>query len=256
VRDAGNLAESEANIQATNVYPGAAGAAAHRDALATSTDQIIKGEPVDVAAHITPAVEASADERIRPLMEARAAAQRAEAAASAAEPAGPAPELPFEQTAAQAEAARATDALAAEVSSMAEHAGYDMSAEEAKAVAARMVKAPDDQVAQALDRLAISPSRAVEPVLKAQPETGAPATVVPPTEVARVIGSPDHDAALRADIDRARMMGDRRLPAGVDENGEPVFRSLDGAMEEVDAYKAAADHIQACVNPPQEPANG
>ncbi|MGA2491321.1 MAG: hypothetical protein ABSF67_00055 [Roseiarcus sp.] len=48
VRDAGNLVESEANIQATNILPGADGEAAHRDALAQSVDQILNGKPVDV----------------------------------------------------------------------------------------------------------------------------------------------------------------------------------------------------------------
>jgi hypothetical protein len=48
VRDAGNLVESEANVQATNILPGADGEAAHRDALGQSIDQILNGKPVDV----------------------------------------------------------------------------------------------------------------------------------------------------------------------------------------------------------------
>lgn len=48
VRDAGNLVESEANIQNTNILPGADGEVAHRDALAQSVDQVLNGKPVDV----------------------------------------------------------------------------------------------------------------------------------------------------------------------------------------------------------------
>ena len=48
VRDAGNIVESEANVQATNILPGADGDAAHRDALGRSIDQILNGQPVDV----------------------------------------------------------------------------------------------------------------------------------------------------------------------------------------------------------------
>jgi len=48
VRDAGNIAESELNFQRSNVYPGVGGEVAHRDAIGTAIDQVVKGEPVDV----------------------------------------------------------------------------------------------------------------------------------------------------------------------------------------------------------------
>lgn len=57
VRDAGNLAESEANITSSNVYPGAAGEVAHRWALASSIENILSGMPVDVSDIITPDLE-------------------------------------------------------------------------------------------------------------------------------------------------------------------------------------------------------
>lgn len=253
VRDAGNILESEANIQQSNVYPGVKGEVAHRAALSDAINDVSRGTPVDVASHITPDIEASADERFAPLMAARGEAQRAMAAAEAARPGGPAPELPFEQTAAEAQAGRSIDTLSTEVAALAKRAGYDMPAEEAAQIAARMVKAPDDQVGRLLDQVTTNPSLAAE----APPRGGGapieqPATALPPSEVTRVLGSPDHEAAVRADIDRARMTKDVKIPAGVDEKGEPVFRSLDSAMDEVDGYKAAAEQIQACAAPAKE----
>lgn len=47
VRDAGNIVESEANVQQSNILPGADGEAAHREALAKSIDDIVAGRAVD-----------------------------------------------------------------------------------------------------------------------------------------------------------------------------------------------------------------
>jgi hypothetical protein len=66
---------------------------------------------------------------------------------------------------------------------------------------------------------------------------------------AETIASPQHVEALQADIDRARMLGDVKIPIGKDENGEPIFRSVDAAMREVEGYQAAAEQIQACAAP-------
>ena len=48
LQDAGNVIESHANVLNSNVYLGAAGEAAHWDAMNFSIDAILKGEPVDV----------------------------------------------------------------------------------------------------------------------------------------------------------------------------------------------------------------
>ena len=74
-----------------------------------------------------------------------------------------------------------------------------------------------------------------------------------PEEMAKTLTAPDHQDAIRADIDRARAMGDVQVP-GVDENGNHTMIGVDKAMDEVDAYKAAAEQIQACANPAQEAA--
>src|SRR6516165_1557121 len=60
VKDAGNIVSSEANINQSNIYPGVNGSAAHEQALAKTTNDILAGRPVDVSQHITPELEASA----------------------------------------------------------------------------------------------------------------------------------------------------------------------------------------------------
>jgi hypothetical protein len=69
----------------------------------------------------------------------------------------------------------------------------------------------------------------------------------------KTLTAPDHQEAIRADIDRERALGDVQVP-GVDENGNHKMVSVDKAMDEVDAYKQAAEQIQACANPVQEAA--
>lgn len=70
-------------------------------------------------------------------------------------------------------------------------------------------------------------------------------------DIAKTLSSPDHQDAIRADIDRARALKDVQVP-GIDENGNHTMIGVDKAMDEVDAYKAAAEQIQACANPAQE----
>jgi hypothetical protein len=75
-----------------------------------------------------------------------------------------------------------------------------------------------------------------------------------PDQMRETLAAPDHQDAIRADIDRARAMGDVQVP-GVDEQGNHTMISADKAMDEVDAYKAAAEQIQACANPAAEEEN-
>ena len=388
VRDAGNVVESEANIASTNVYPGAAGEVAHREALAKSIDSILQGRPVDVADRVPPEMDAQAGQPTvtppaaptpglnpaeaqtvaaaveqaakRPILETsmpsganstkdlngpvyvdprvpqplrgpvavhetveqtlmsqgmpyerahviataaerqvveaagmnwehythqwdgllatiehekpgavppdlhvdpeaaighhahkagravpveaiRASAAEASTAAEAARaPTGESqPGLPFEATAAEAHAQASNEALASGVAQIAKRAGYDMPADEAATIAARLIKATPEELADTLRDLQMSPRQVAEaPVRAAEPAKAAPLNVEPPE---KVVGTPDHDAAMRADIDRERMTGDRQIPVGVDAEGNAIMRSLDGAMDEIDALKNAAD---------------
>jgi hypothetical protein len=72
-------------------------------------------------------------------------------------------------------------------------------------------------------------------------------------EMRDTLTAPDHQDAIRADIDRERAMGDLKVP-GVDENGNHTMVGVDAAMEQVDNYKKLAEQIQACANPIQEAA--
>lgn len=84
-------------------------------------------------------------------------------------------------------------------------------------------------------------------------EPGPQPVLHAPEEMNKTLTAPDHQDAIRADIDRERAMGDVKVP-GVDENGNHTMVSVDKAMDEVDAYKQAAEQIQACASPPAEEA--
>ena len=58
VRQAGDVVTSEANIAASNVYPGPEGEAAHQQALSKAISDILAGMPVKVDEIITPELEA------------------------------------------------------------------------------------------------------------------------------------------------------------------------------------------------------
>jgi hypothetical protein len=90
------------------------------------------------------------------------------------------------------------------------------------------------------------------PRKKADPNAQQPALQTP-EEMAKTLTDPAHQDAIRADIDRARAMGDVKVP-GIDANGKHTMVGVDAAMDEVDAYKAAAEQIQACANPMAEAA--
>lgn len=252
IRDAGNLVENEANIANTNPFhPSAENEVAHRTALGNTIDDMLKGNAPDVDKAIPPEAWQSMEERLGPLLDERNKAAVALRDAEAAVP-GESPELPFQQSAAMEQAMGHMDAMADQITRLAQDSGYAMPRHEAQMIAERLARAPDEQVQSDAQALLSNASAATERAPAAvRPEAAPePISVAPPE---KVLASPEHEQAIRADIDRERMTGDRQIPVGVDERGEPVYRSLDAAMTEVDAYKTAAEHIQACANPVQEP---
>lgn len=417
VRDAGNVLESEANIAQTNAFPGLEGEVAHRTALAKTIDDVIAGRPADVESVITPEMRQSLEDRFAPLMAERLKAKAAMNEAEAVKPTEAAPELPFDQTAAMAAALGHVETMADHVQDIARAAGYIMPRDEATTVAARMAKAPDEQVASDLDTLLQRPSAAAEAetarTTKAEPQTvplppgarlagkglhgpilenvgsvgdavawlrqsktgdiravlahpaigdrrvdliygdakhgvahidadhprhldhiesiwdqlpikeetpgrivlenelgraviakdfkgdpknwlltyfekkdrpgdvtvasapdkgsaqqspsrsageniaqdeglrNAAAENLTPQAMEKTLGSPDHTDAMLNDLDKLRVTGDRQIPAGVDQNGEPVMRSLDEMVEDVKADRDAATELEGCITPPQ-----
>ena len=102
------------------------------------------------------------------------------------------------------------------------------------------------------DELPLDP--ATEPMTpKRGGEPGPEPILQTADQMRETLTAPDHQDAIRADIDRERALGDVQVP-GVDELGNHTMVSVDKAMDQVDAYKAAAEQIQACANPVQEAA--
>lgn len=248
IRDAGNVVESEANIANSNILPGLEGEIAHREALGKAIDDIMAGRRIDVPDETLAPHEAWVDAMMGNRGAARVAAEE-EAAARAA----PAPELPLEPTKTEVHEATIADG----VQGMARITGYDMPREEAERVAKMVAGASSDEQARAILSAAMDRPQTVaefppSPLPKKAPEE-LPGVLEPKT-VNQAVGSPELEQALRADIDRARATEDVKIPIDVDKDGNPVFRSVDGAMEEIDAYKKAAEQIKACAAPQPEPA--
>lgn len=155
------------------------------------------------------------------------------------------------------------NALADGVSTLAQIGGHNMPRAEADTIAQRVIRSTSDDEARAIlqavsDRphtlAATLPT--VEDVARQRraDAAAAPRPALQTSEqMQKALGSPDHETAVRSDIDRTRMNGDVQIPIGKDENGEPIFRSLDSAMKEVDDYRAIAEQIQACAAPQPEP---
>jgi hypothetical protein len=172
----------------------------------------------------------------------RAAAERAAAGGEAV------PELPFKASEAEGHAQAVQDALVSSVQQVAQKAGYTMPADEAAKIAARLAKSTPDEASDLMRDLQMSP-RQVADAPSRMPKVAAEEPREPVTAPDKVVGSPEHDQAMRADIDRERMIEDKQIPVDVDKDGNPVYRSLDAAMDDIDGYKKAADQIAACAAP-------
>jgi hypothetical protein len=200
VKDAGNIVSSQANINQSNIYPGAAGAAAHEQALAKTTNDVLAGRPVDVSQHITPEHEARAAEAQAPIDASRARAQAAAVAAERPVPVEPAPELPFERTAAEANAeARKQDLILDLYDAAREHGYDDIPMEEAGRIADKMMAATPEQAAKLFRDFQMSPRQVADAPTHIEPPAEPLPVLVPRIED---IHAPDYQAAVRADIDR------------------------------------------------------
>jgi len=250
VKDAGNIVSSQANINATNVYPGIEGATAHQQALAKSTNDILAGRPVDVSDHITPEHEASA--AMPPATDRkRIDAQAAAVAAERPVPVEPAPELPFERTAAEANAEAKKDELSLAIYDAAIDQGYaDIPKEEIGRIADKMMAATPEQAAKIFRDFQMSPRQVADAPTHIEPIPEPLPVLVSPIED---IHAPDLQAAVRADLDRELIAPQEgQYPTAVDVDGNISYQSIDKALNEVDGYKTAADQIAACASPAPE----
>lgn len=181
IRDAGNVVESEANIESGNRFPGVEGEVIHRNALNKAIDDLANGRPVDVDSIVPPEQFASREAALDPVIAARDASAEAQAAERAATEealaAGkPQPDLPFAQTeaAALAEARGAT--LTEGIQNIARMAGHDMPAEEAARIAARVTQLSDPEKARALlDEVFVRPQTIADTLPAAESQSRGPA---------------------------------------------------------------------------------
>lgn len=255
VRDAGNVVESEANIASTNVLPGIDGEVANRTALQKSIESIVDGRQIDVGDIVTGSLLADYEKRLSPVMSAIGDVHEAQNAVQmerAAQTTTGQAELPFEQSARMQSAEDAIGKVAGHLQDLSREAGAALSPEEADLLARRVSAMPQDQAAAALDEFMLRPQTLRETL----PEGGAASAARPLSEPVepvappeRVVGSPDYQAAIRADIDRERVAGNYAVPVSVDAEGNAVMRGVDDQMNDIDAYHAAADQIAACAAP-------
>jgi hypothetical protein len=120
--------------------------------------------------------------------------------------------------------------------------------------AARAQVVPEEPSGLPPEQLTLPLDPETEPMApKIVTEPGPQPALQTPEQMTETLTAPDHQDAIRADIDRERALGDVQVP-GVDEMGNHTMVSVDAAMDEVDAYKQAAEQIQACANPVQEAA--
>jgi ppGpp synthetase/RelA/SpoT-type nucleotidyltranferase len=199
IKDAGNIVSSQANINATNVYPGIEGATAHLQALSKTIDDVLHARPVDVSDHITPELEASAGAPAVEDARVKAQAAQAEAARLRAAPAEPAPELPFERTAAEAEAEARKQTLTNDVQDASRNVGYDMPIEKAGAIADKMIDATPQEAEKIFRDLQMSPRQVADAPQRLEPPAEPIST---PVEPIADIHASDFQGAVRADLDR------------------------------------------------------
>jgi hypothetical protein len=235
VRDAGNVIESEANVAQTNIFPGVEGEVAHREALTKTIDDILAGRPVDVGAQITPELQQAAVEAERsfphePGYELHSAGDIVHIRSGG---------LPVEIISGEWKGALGGTQVPEYQVRLSDGKETTMSGAMLAEKSPLMQQLPLDFEAPAIPKIA--KAEGPQPVLQTADEMN------------KTLAAPDHQDAIRADIDRARAMGDVQVP-GVDENGNHTMVGVDAAMDQVDAYKALSEHIQACANPVQEAA--
>lgn len=267
VRDAGNIVESEANIQQSNVLPGAEGEAAHRTALQESIDQVASGRPVDAGNNLQGSVLAAYNQRLDPALDAFAdvkAARNAVQMERSAQEAKVAPELPFAGSIAEGQETAAVAKLGGHLEDLAKSVGAEIAPDEARALADKISRLSTDQATAALDEFMLRPRTlpdtlpSVSAITKADrvaPEVGATLPAAP-VDHAAILADQNHVTAMNTDLERMRDTGQGgMIPMGVDEKGEPIYRLLDEALADAHNDRDAAEQLESCINPPMEEAS-
>lgn len=150
------------------------------------------------------------------------------------------------------------------VEALSQLGGHDMPAEESEALAERIMAARTPEEARFILNQITDRPRTLLGALPSPGDFAAAATEAaraapaPPRmgadEIAATLASPQAEQAIRADIERAldeaAKAGKKlQIPVGKDADGNVQFRSVAGALDDIDARKALADAIEQCALP-------
>lgn len=153
------------------------------------------------------------------------------------------------------------DTVAQGISTLAAQVGHAMPKDEATGLAERVLASKSDNEARTIlnqvsDRPRTLASTVPSPADFAAQRKMEIASEPQPRlqtreQMQETLKAPDVDKAIRADAERAidasAAKGETaKVPIGVDEKGEPIYRSVASALDEIDNYRKAGDAIQAC----------
>jgi hypothetical protein len=153
------------------------------------------------------------------------------------------------------------------VKALGELTGHTMPPEDAKAIAGRVAAAASDDEARAILNETVARPRTIRETLPSEPAPmTAPMTAVPARSFAEsvepdeTLADPRSDVAMQAEAERqlARLTTEKKgntlIPVGVDDKGEPIYRSLANMLSEAKADRDAAARLEACMTPMSEAA--
>jgi hypothetical protein len=139
------------------------------------------------------------------------------------------------------------------IQQIAEIGGHIVSQDEVNAIAGKIAKLPPDMLSDVEKMIQVAPHQMAE-----SPQPFVDHDAIPRSNpvvdkmLQEATSTPEMQTALRADLDRERMLGDVQVHMGTEDQLAP--QSLDSLLKDVDNQRAAADQIEACANPaPAEP---
>jgi hypothetical protein len=156
------------------------------------------------------------------------------------------------------------------VKALGELTGHVTPPEDAKAIAGRVAGAGSDDEARAILNETVARPRTIRETLPSEPGVSAPMTAPVPAvparsfaesvEADRTLADPRSDVAMQAEAERqlAQLAADKKgntlIPVGVDDKGEPIYRSLANMLSEAKSDRDAAARLEACMTPMSEAA--
>jgi hypothetical protein len=137
------------------------------------------------------------------------------------------------------------------IQQIAEVGGHIIDQDEASAIAEKIGRLEPDRLADAEKMIQVAPHQVAQGY-----QTFIDHDAIPRSNPAvdrmlqEAVSTPEMQTALRADLDRERMLGDVQVHMGTEDELKP--QSLDSLLNDIDNQRAAADQIEACANPAPE----